>query len=117
MFATMGVSANAEASTTMAYNKLAKQAGDPDASTLLMGWDNIPVRSEKSLYDIAMWIHEDEKLKEYILNTPSQDLAVQLKAPNSVPVSLFLNLQRFEHIWKHSDIVCWILPSRSARSP
>ena len=106
MFATMGVSANAEGSATLAYNKMAKQAGDPDASTLLMGWDNIPVRSEKSLYDIALWIREDEKLKEYFLNASSQDLAMRLKAPNSAPVPLFpelasrlqTHLEKFGHI-------------------
>ena len=74
MFATMGASAGSEMLTTNVYNKYAKQEGDPDASVLLMGWDNIPVRSEKSLYDIAMWVREDENLTDYILNTPSQEL-------------------------------------------
>ena len=62
LFATMGASAGSEGLLTRVYNKFAKQEGDPEANTLLMGWDNIPVRSEKSLYDLAMWICEDEKL-------------------------------------------------------
>jgi phosphoenolpyruvate synthase/pyruvate phosphate dikinase len=75
MFATMGASAGSEMLLTKAYNKLVKQEGDPDASTLLMGWDNIPVRSEKSLYDIAMWVRENAALERFILETPTAELA------------------------------------------
>ncbi len=94
MFATMGASAGSEMLLTRAYNKLAKQDGDPDATTLLMGWDNIPVRSEKSLYDLAMWIREDKNLTDYILNTPSHELAEKLDARrfcSSLSVSLNLS--------------------------
>jgi len=106
MFATMGASAGSEMLTTNLYNKFAKQEGDPDASVLLMGWDNIPVRSEKSLYDIAMWIRKDENLTGYVLNTPSHDLVEKLENPGSVPVSQFpefatrfqAHLENFGHI-------------------
>jgi phosphoenolpyruvate synthase/pyruvate phosphate dikinase len=74
MFATMGASAGSEMLLTNAYNKLAKQEGDPEATTLLMGWDNIPVRSEKSLYDIAMWVRENDELEKFILETPTAEL-------------------------------------------
>lgn len=89
MFATMGASAGSEMLLTNAYNKLAKQDGDPEATALLMGWDNIPVRSEKSLYDIAMWVQENEELKKFTLTTPSHDLAEKLGTANSVTVSQF----------------------------
>jgi pyruvate,water dikinase len=106
MFATMGASAGSEGLLTQAYNKFAKRDGDPDANALLMGWDNIPVRSEKSLYDLAMWIHEDEKLTEYILNIPSHDLVAKLDSPDSAPMPLFpefaarfkAHLEKFGHI-------------------
>jgi pyruvate,water dikinase len=83
MFATMGASAGSEMLLTNAYNKLVKQDSDPEATALLMGWDNIPVRSEKSLYDIAMWISRDKNLAEYVLNTSSHDLAEKLKTPET----------------------------------
>jgi phosphoenolpyruvate synthase/pyruvate phosphate dikinase len=83
MFATMGASAGSEMLTTNLYNKFAKQDGDPDASVLLMGWDNIPVRSEKSLYDIAMWIRRDKNLTEYVLNTSSHEIAEKLNVPET----------------------------------
>lgn len=106
LFATMGASAGSEGLLTQVYNKFAKREGDPDAPTLLMGWDNIPVRSEKSLYDIAMWIHEDERLSEHILNTSSHDLVGNLEKPDSVSVSLFpefasrfkTHIERFGHL-------------------
>jgi phosphoenolpyruvate synthase/pyruvate phosphate dikinase len=89
MFATMGASAGSEMLLTRAYDKMAKQEGDPEATALLMGWDNIPVRSEKSLYDLAMWVKEDENLSDYILNTPSKNLVEKLDTPDSVSVSQF----------------------------
>ncbi len=78
LFATMGASAGSEGLLTQAYNRLARQAGDPEAVTLLMGWDNIPIRAEKSLYDIAMWVKSDEALTQYVLETPLTQLAAKL---------------------------------------
>jgi rifampicin phosphotransferase len=106
LFATMGASAGSEGLLTRVYNKFAKQEGDPDASSLLMGWDNIPVRSEKSLYDLAMWIREDEKLTGHILDTSSHDLVKNLEKPDSVPVAWFpeftsrfqTHLEKFGHL-------------------
>jgi phosphohistidine swiveling domain-containing protein len=107
MFATMGASAGSEGLLSGAYNRLAKQNGDPDASALLMGWDNIPVRAEKSLYDIAMWVAQDEDLAEYMLNTPSENLAAQLESPDSAPPQLFPEFaSRFqEHLEQFGHII------------
>jgi len=77
MFATMGASAGSEMLLTRVYNKMAKQEGDPEATALLMGWDNIPVRSEKSLYDIAMWVRENDELEKLILKTPTKELTAK----------------------------------------
>jgi pyruvate,water dikinase len=78
LFATMGASAGSEGLLTQVYNKMAKREGDPEASALLMGWDNIPVRSEKLLYDLAMWAREDDELAKYLLETPTAELATQI---------------------------------------
>jgi pyruvate,water dikinase len=106
LFATMGASAGSEGLLTRVYNKFAKQEGDPEANTLLMGWDNIPVRVEKSLYDLAMWIREDEKLAGYILDTSSHSLVVNFENFDTVPVPLFseftsrfkMHLEKFGHL-------------------
>ncbi|MBE7433220.1 MAG: hypothetical protein HS100_04845 [Anaerolineales bacterium] len=77
LFATMGASAGSEGLLTRVYNKYARQEGDPDATALLMGWDNIPVRSEKSLYDLAMWARENDELAKYLLETPTGELTAK----------------------------------------
>jgi pyruvate,water dikinase len=107
MFATMGASAGSEGLLTRVYNKLAKREGDPEANTLLMGWDNIPVRSEKSLYDLAMWTRENEELSEHILDTSSHDLVGNLEKPASVPVPLFPDFAaRFEtHLERYGHLI------------
>ena len=78
MFATMGASAGSEGLLTMAYNKLAKKEGDPEAAVLIMGWDSIPIRAEKSLYDLAQWVLQDEALAQHVLETPGASLTAQL---------------------------------------
>jgi len=107
MFATMGASAGSEGLLTQVYNKIAKREGDPEATTLLMGWDNIPVQSEKSLYDLAAWIRADEGLTEYVLSTPSQELARQLDAPEPIPMPRFAEFARrfHTHLEKYGHIV------------
>jgi phosphoenolpyruvate synthase/pyruvate phosphate dikinase len=101
LYATMGASAGSEAMLTQVYNKFGRRDGDPEANTLLMGWDNIPVRSEKSLYDIAMWIRENEKLSRYILSTSSHDLVVDLNNPDSVRAPQFSDFA--SHFEKHLE--------------
>jgi pyruvate,water dikinase len=79
LFATMGASAGSELLLTNVYNRMVKRAGDPPAAVLLMGWDNIPVQSEKSLYDMAIWCRQREGLAEFVLRTPSRELARRLE--------------------------------------
>jgi phosphohistidine swiveling domain-containing protein len=77
-FATMGASAGSEGLLTKVYDKMARTAGDPPATALLMGWNNLPVRAEKSLFDLSDFCRMDELLSSYILETPSVQLAEQL---------------------------------------
>jgi len=87
LFATMGASGGSELLLTKAYDKLAKRAGDPPAAVLMMGWNNIPVRAEKSLYDMALWCRERETLAAYLLATPARQLGGQL-AGGQVPANV-----------------------------
>jgi pyruvate,water dikinase len=79
MFATMGASAGSEMLLTKVYDRFAKRDEDPPASVLLMGWDNIPIRSEKSLFDLAGWISKHSQLRRVIEKTPSTEIAGYLK--------------------------------------
>jgi phosphohistidine swiveling domain-containing protein len=87
MFATMGASAGSEGLLTKVYNKYAQRPGDPPANVLLMGWDNIPSRAEKSLFDLAGFCREHEQLKATVLNTPSNKLVEGLKSHHA-PVEI-----------------------------
>jgi pyruvate,water dikinase len=75
LFATMGASAGSEMLLTRVYNRFAKREGDPDATVLVMGWDNIPIRAEKSLFDLAIWARHHEELAHFLLETPAAELA------------------------------------------
>jgi pyruvate,water dikinase len=63
---------------TLVYKTLIKRRDDPSAPTYLMGFDSIPIRAEKSLYDLAEWIRTYPELAAHVEDTPAQQLATQL---------------------------------------
>jgi pyruvate,water dikinase len=67
---------------TRVYNKLIKRHNDPEALTYLLGFDSIPIRAEKSIYDIAEWCRTSPALAAYVKQTPATQLAVQLESPS-----------------------------------
>jgi phosphohistidine swiveling domain-containing protein len=87
MFATMGASAGSEGLLTRVYDKLVHQVGDPPATVLLMGWDNIPIRAEKSLYDVAMFCKEHELLQSFLMQTPAEQISTVMTG-NQIPVGI-----------------------------
>jgi rifampicin phosphotransferase len=75
MTTTMGPTAGSEALFTQVYQRLIKRPDDPPAPTFLMGFDSIPIRSEKALYDLAQWCREHPALAAFFTNTsPAQIL-------------------------------------------
>jgi len=110
MFATMGASAGSEMLLTKAYDKLAKQEGDPPAAVLLMGWDNIPIQSEKSLYDLAGWCRKHWQLTEGVIKIPSMELSDHLrsgKPPGNIDSDIWTAFRErfFEHMIKFGHII------------
>jgi pyruvate,water dikinase len=110
MFATLGASAGSEGLLTNVYNKMVKREGDPPASTLLMGYDSIPVRADKSLFDLANWCAEKPELKAYFLSTPTGHIWKQIKQaqiPPGIPAEDWQALrQRFEaHLNRFGHII------------
>jgi pyruvate,water dikinase len=79
MFATMGASAGSEGLLTQLYQKMARREGDPPAQDMLMGWDNLPIRAEKSLFDLAGFCKERPSLTAPLLEAPSTALADELE--------------------------------------
>jgi pyruvate,water dikinase len=66
-----------EAWFTFIY-KLVKQRDGPSALTFLMGFDSLPIRADKSLYDIAQWVRKREDLSVYLKGTPTSEIVTHL---------------------------------------
>jgi phosphohistidine swiveling domain-containing protein len=78
MASTMGPSSGSELLFTKVYEKMARQEGDPPAPAFLMGYDSIPIKGEKALFDLALWCRERKPLAAYLAHTPTQQLVAQL---------------------------------------
>jgi pyruvate,water dikinase len=53
----------------------------------LLGLENLPLRAEKSLYDLAMWARDQIELADYLMRVPSETICAALQA-DFVPVPL-----------------------------
>jgi pyruvate,water dikinase len=73
---------------TRLYRGLVKRAGDPEATVFLFGFDTMPMRAEKSLFDLALWVKERAALAEYVVKTPAERLVEHLRSvepPAGIP--------------------------------
>jgi pyruvate,water dikinase len=68
-----------EALFTLIY-KLVRRRDDPTAPTFLMGFDSLPIRAEKSLFDISKWIRESEELTAYLKDTTTIEIVAHLNS-------------------------------------
>jgi phosphohistidine swiveling domain-containing protein/exonuclease VII small subunit len=92
----MGACAGSEMLFTRVYDRLVKHAGEPDVTTFLVGFDSVPIRAEKSLYDLAMWCREREALAAYVLSTSSKQIVEGLEsgqAPTDVAMDDWQSFQ------------------------
>lgn len=110
LFATMGASAGSEGLLTRVYDKIAKREGDPPATTLVMGYDSIPVQADKSLFNLSGWCAERNELSKHFLETTSEQLADQLTyddQPHDVKLDDWQALrgQFAEHMHKFGHII------------
>jgi len=76
-----------ELSFSRFYNTLVKRKDDPASTTFLLGIENLALRAEKSLYDLAMWAREQAELADYLRQTPGESICAALQA-DSVPAPL-----------------------------
>ncbi|MBN1640690.1 MAG: phosphoenolpyruvate synthase [Anaerolineae bacterium] len=109
MVGTMGISAGTEMLFTRVYEGLVRREGDPEVSAFLMGYDSIPIQSEKSLYDLAAWCAQDDALRAHMLSAPPSQLVDALREgrrPAAVAADVWqelgrrldAHLRRFGHI-------------------
>jgi rifampicin phosphotransferase len=69
------------------YNALVKRKSDPAAEIFLLGIENVPLRAEKSLFELAQWAQQQAGLAEYLHQTPASTVWENLQA-NPVPAPL-----------------------------
>jgi len=67
------------------YKTLVKRKSDPRPETFLLGFDSVPIRGEKALYDLAQWAAAQPALAEHLQRTDSSRIAGQVDAPKEVP--------------------------------
>jgi len=94
----IGLAMLSELAFTAFYNTLVKRRNDPPTLTFLLGFDSAPILAEKSLYDVAEWTRAQPDLADYLISTPSADLATHLSTSNSLlptPYSLLPDLSDF----------------------
>ena len=70
--------ASSETVLTWFYEHLVRETGDPPAATFLLGFDSLPIRAEKSLWDLAVWTRNRPALADRVLATPTGELAAGL---------------------------------------
>jgi pyruvate,water dikinase len=67
-----------EALFTFVYKTLIKRRTDPTPPTYLLGFDSLPIRAEKALYDLAQWASERAALAGFLKDTPTAQLIALL---------------------------------------
>ncbi|MGD0708627.1 MAG: PEP/pyruvate-binding domain-containing protein [Anaerolineaceae bacterium] len=69
-----------ELSFSRFYKTLVKRKSDPDASIFMLGFDNLPLRAEKSLFDLAQWLKTQPELAKELMQTPAKEIGIRLLA-------------------------------------
>jgi rifampicin phosphotransferase len=74
------IAATSEVTFTAFYDRTVRRAGDPPAATFLLGFDSLPIRAEKSLYELAVWTREHPELTAALQATSSAEVVDLLHA-------------------------------------
>ncbi len=61
------LAATSEIVFTRFYDTFVRRAGDPAATTFLLGFDSLPIRAEKSLFDLASWVAGQPELAAAVM--------------------------------------------------
>ena len=78
MASTMGPSAGSETLFTNVYRRMVMKEDDPQAPVFLMGFDSMPIKAEKALFDLSAWCRDNERLAIYILESQTENLVTDL---------------------------------------
>jgi phosphohistidine swiveling domain-containing protein len=64
------------------YDAVVRTKDDPPIQVFLLGYDSEPIRSEKSLYDLATWTRSHQELAESLLTLPAQEFLERAATSN-----------------------------------
>ncbi len=79
------------------YDLLVKRKGDPEAAVFVFGSENLAMRADKALYDLAAWVKEHPQLEDYLTHTPTGDICSAIQNdPTPNPLLKEFSLQ-FQH--------------------
>lgn len=70
----------------LVYNRLIKRKDDPPALTFMLGFDSMPIQTEKSLYDLALWARTQPDLANYLTQANSAEIVAAYQS-SSPPIS------------------------------
>ena len=62
------------------YKMFVKRKDDPKTEAFVFGTENHAMRSEKALFDLALWIKGQPELADYIARTPAEEICEALHA-------------------------------------
>ena len=83
----------AASSSEIVFTRVYKMVSGKDApkpETLLLGLETMPLRAEKSLFDLGTWIRGRATLRDFTLQTPTEKLVAALQAdstPEPIPAA------------------------------
>ena len=100
---TLPTSSSSEIIFTSVY-KMVSRKDEPKAATLLFGLETVPLRAEKSLFDLGMWIRERPALRDFTLRTSTGELVAALQAdshPETIPAQEWDEIK--SRLEKHAD--------------
>jgi pyruvate,water dikinase len=70
----------------LVYHRFIQRKGDPPALAFMLGFDSAPIRTEKSLYDLAMWARGHAELADYLTHAAGVEV-VSAYQSSSTPIS------------------------------
>jgi pyruvate,water dikinase len=87
---TIPLATMSELSFSRFYNSLVKRKDDPDSAIFVFGADNLALRSEKALFDLAAWAQQQPGLAEFLQRTPADAIlpALQEKKEAELPAGV-----------------------------
>jgi phosphoenolpyruvate synthase/pyruvate phosphate dikinase len=103
-------STTSETVFTKLYEKFIQCEGDPPALTFILGFNSMPIRAEKSLFDLASWAAAQDGLVTYLHQTPAAQLTADLaetQPPAGLSAEIWLawQTQFYNHLAQYGHTI------------